>query len=94
MMSNEKNPDWLIKVSEGVIKHMNDDHSNSIVSTLHAQHGIKDKNAKMSKLEVNGYYTVSNNNLYFIDFENTCNSLDQYKTELIRNAKRYRYYEL
>lgn len=94
MMSNENNPDWLMKVSEGVIKHMNDDHSNSIVSTLHAQHGIKDKNAKMSKLEVNGYFTMSNNKLYFIDFENTCNSLEQYKTELIRNAKRYRYYEL
>ena len=49
-MSNENIPDWLMKVSEGVIKHMNDDHSNSIVSSLHAQHGIKDKNAKMSKL--------------------------------------------
>jgi len=48
----------------------------------------------MSKLEVNGYYTVSNNNLYFIDFENTCNSLDQYKTELVKNAKRNRHYEL
>ncbi len=94
MMSSENNPDWLVKVSKSVIKHMNCDHSNSIVSTLHAQHGIKDKNAKMSKLEVNGYYTMSNNELYFIDFENTCNSLDQYKTELIRNAKRYRYYEL
>ncbi len=94
MMSSENNPDWLVKVSKSVIKHMNDDHSNSIVSTLHAQHGIKDKNAKMSKLEVDGYFTMSNNKLYFIDFENTCNSLDQYKTELIRNAKRYRYYEL
>jgi|TARA_B100001093_G_scaffold186934_1_gene179530 hypothetical protein len=93
-MSNENIPDWLMKVSEGVIKHMNDDHSNSIVSSLHAQHGIKDKNAKMSKLEVNGYFTMSNNKLYFIDFENNCNSLKQYKTELIRNAKRYRYYEL
>ena len=94
MMSSENSPDWLVKISKSVIKHMNDDHSNSIVSTLHAQHGIKDKNAKMSKLEVDGYYTMSNNELYFIDFENTCNSLDQYKTELIRNAKRYRYYEL
>ena len=93
-MSNENIPEWLMKVSKGVIKHMNDDHSNSIVSTLHAQHGIKDKNAKMSKLEVNGYFTMSNNKLYFIDFENTCNSLDQYKTELIRNAKRNRHYEL
>ena len=93
-MSNENNPEWLIKVSKSVIKHMNDDHSNSIVSTLHAQHGIKDKNAKMSKLEVNGYFSLSKGRLYFINFENKCDTLDQYKKELIKYAKRYRHFEL
>ena len=85
---------WLIKISDGIIKHMNKDHSNSIVSTLHAQHGIKDKNAIMSRLEVNGYYAKSNKKLYFLKFKKSCSSLDQYRTELIRNAKRYRDYEL
>ena len=47
-------PEWLSKASYRIIEHMNNDHSNSIVSTLNAQHGIKDKNAKMEKLEVNG----------------------------------------
>ena len=93
-MTDKKLPEWLIKVSDEVIEHMNKDHSNSIVSTLHAQHGIKDKDAKMSKLEVNGYFTISNEKLYFIDFENTCKSMGQYKNELIRNAKKYRNYEL
>ena len=93
-MTDKKLPEWLVKVSDGIIEHMNKDHSNSIVSTLHAQHGIKDKHAKMSKLEVNGYYTKSNEKLYFIDFENTCKSMGQYKNELIRNAKKYRNYEL
>ena len=94
MMSKENKPEWLIKVSKSVIKHMNDDHANSIVSTLHAQHNIKDKNAKMFKLEVNGYLTLSKDKLYFINFENTCNTLDQYKVELIKYAKKYRHYEL
>ena len=93
-MTDKKLPEWLVKVSDGIIEHMNKDHSNSIVSTLHAQHGIKDKDAKMSKLEVNGYFTISNEKLYFIDFENTCKSMGQYKNELIRNAKKYRNYEL
>ena len=48
---------------------MNDDHSNSIVSTLNAQHGIKDKYAKMEKLQVNGYFALSNQKLYFLEFE-------------------------
>ena len=93
-MNSTKIPKWLTSVSDGIIEHMNKDHSNSIVSTLHAQHGIKDKNAQMSKLEVNGYYAKSKNKLYFLEFKNSCNSLKQYKTELIRNAKKYRKYEI
>ena len=57
-------PEWLSKASYRIIEHMNDDHSNSIVSTLNAQHGIKDKNAKMEKLEVNGYFASSNEKFF------------------------------
>ena len=73
---------------------MNEDHSNSIVSTLNAQHGIKDKNAKMKELQVNGYFVLSNQKLYFLEFEQFCNSTEQYKAELIKHAKKYRSYEL
>ena len=65
-------PEWLSKASYRIIEHMNDDHSNSIVSTLNAQHGIKDINAKMEKLEVNGYFASSTGKLYFLVFENSC----------------------
>ena len=68
---------------------MNDDHSNSIISTLNAQHGIEDENAKMEKLQVNGYYTTSGSKFYFLEFENVCNSTEEYKTELINHAKKY-----
>ena len=64
-MNNRKVPDWLMNASDRIIKHMNADHSNSIISTLNAQHGIKDKNAKMEKLQVNGYFTFSNQRLNF-----------------------------
>ena len=87
-------PEWLSKASYRIIEHMNDDHSNSIVSTLNAQHGIKDKNAKMEKLEVNGYFVSSNEKFYFLEFENVCNSAKEYKTELIKHAKKYKNYEI
>ena len=87
-------PEWLSKASYRIIQHMNDDHSNSIVSTLNAQHGIKDKNAKMEELEVNGYFASSNGKFYFLEFENVCNSVEEYKAELINQAKKYRNYEL
>ena len=32
-MNDSKVPEWLSKASKRIIEHMNDDHSNSIVST-------------------------------------------------------------
>ena len=87
-------PEWLSKAFYRIIEHMNDDHSNSIVSTLNAQYGIKDENAKMEKLMVNGYFASSGEKFYFLEFENVCNSAEEYKTELIKHAKKYRNYEL
>jgi len=31
--------------------------------------------------------------LYFLEFEQICNSAEEYKTELIKHAKKYRSYE-
>ena len=92
-MNDSKAPEWLLKASDRIIEHMNEDHSNSIVSTLNAQHDIKDKNAKMEKLEVNGYFASSNQKLYFLEFEQVCNSAEEYKAELIKHAEKYREFE-
>ena len=59
-------PQWLSKASYRIIEHMNDDHSNSIVPTLNSQYGIKDKNAKMDELKVNGYFASSNGKFYLL----------------------------
>ena len=93
-MNNFKLPEWLCKASSRIIEHMNGDHSNSIVSALNAQHGIKDKYAKIEKLEVNGYFALSDGKLYFLKFEETCKSTDDYKIELIKHTKKYWAYEL
>ena len=64
-MNISKVSGWLFNASSRIIEHMNEDHSDSIVSTLNAQHGIKDKSAKMEKLEVNGYFASSKESLIF-----------------------------
>ena len=51
-MNISKVSGWLFNASSRIIEHMNEDHSDSIVSTLNAQHGIKDKNAKMENLKL------------------------------------------
>ena len=88
-MNDSKVPNWLMNASNRIIEHMNEDHSNSIVSTLNAQHGIKDNNAKMEKLLVKGYFALSNQKLYFLEFEQVCNSAEEYKAELIKLAKKF-----
>ena len=85
---------WLSKAADRIVAHMNSDHSNSIISTLNAQFGIKDPAARMENLKVDGYYISSNENLYFAKFKRKCSSVDEYKEELIKHAQLYRDFEL
>ena len=51
-------------MSSRIIERMNDDYSDSIVSTLIAQHKIQYKDDEKEKLEVNGYFASSKGKLY------------------------------
>ena len=93
-LSNARYPNWLIEAAPRIIKHMNEDHSNSIASTLHGQYGIQDKNAKMDKLEVDGYFIQSGGAFYFAKFTKACSSSEEYKSELVKHAHLYRDFEL
>ena len=86
-------PKWK-KTQQAIIEHMNDDHSNSICSSLKAQHGIEDVNAKMLYLTIDGYYISSNKKLYFIQFDLTSLNPKQYKENLVSLAHQNREFEL
>ena len=94
MEEKTEKPQWLKQASSRIIGHMNEEHCNSIVSALHAQHGIKDRNARMVELFVNGFYVSSKNKFFFLSFGRSCSSSEEYKHELIKNAKKYRDYEI
>ena len=90
---NPIEPKWL-KKEHSMIEHMNEDHSNSIVSTLNAKLGIKDKHARMLRLTMDGYYVSSKNKIYFLDFNLPCFTVKQYRDKLVEQAKEYRDFEL
>ena len=90
---NPIKPKWL-KQEHSMIKHMNEDHSNSIVSTLNAKLGVKDKHAIMLRLTMDGYYVCSKNKIYFIDFNLPCFTVKEYRDKLVEQAKEYRDFEL
>ena len=86
-------PKWANNESS-IIQHMNEDHAGSIASALNAQHALKDKEAKMFSLSIDGYYIKSKGKIYFISFEEICNNAKEYKDMLIKQANNYRDYEL
>ena len=90
---NPIEPKWL-KKEHSMIEHMNEDHSNSIVSALNAKLGIKDKHARMLRLTMDGYYVSSKNKIYFLDFNLPCFTVKQYRDKLVEQAKEYRDFEL
>ena len=51
-------------MSSRIIERINDDYSDSIVSTLIAQHVIQYTDYEREKLEVNGYFASSKGKLY------------------------------
>ena len=69
---------------------MNEDHYDTIVDALNAQHGVNHKTAQMVQLNIDGYYLRTKRKLYFIKFSKTCHSPKEYKDELVDLAKRYR----
>ena len=84
--------DWS-SAETAMINHMNDDHSNVIYSSLFAQHGVKDRNAKMISMSIDGYHTESQGKLHFISFTEPCYSAKQIRGMLISQANAYRQYE-
>ena len=87
-------PKWLSEAADRIAGHMNSDHSKSIVSTLHAQFGIRDPMARMENLKIDGYCISSNRKFYVAKFTKKCNSVDEYKEELIKHAQLYRNFEI
>jgi len=90
---NDSIPKWS-KNEDMIIEHMNEDHSNVIHSALNAIYGIKDCNAKMFALSIDGYYILSKEEIYFISFDKPIFKQLDYRKALVKQAKEYRSFEL
>ena len=80
-------PKWT-KNENKIINHMNEDHQDSIISTLLSDYNIDDQKVKMLFLTIDGYYAQSKYGIFFIQFNQTCNDSSEYKNELVRLAKK------
>ena len=95
-----KRDDWISQEprwkerEKGMIEHMNEDHSNVIFSSLKGQHGIEDKHSEMFAICIDGYFTISNKDLFFIKFDSPCFTPKEVKEELVKQANAYRHLEI
>ena len=48
----------------------------------------------MVELCSDGYFVLSKGNRFFLKLEKECETPEEYKNELVKNAKKYRAYEL
>ena len=77
------------KEEKKIIEHMNQDHSNTITAAINANYGIKDENAKILFLTMDGYYAKANSKIYFIQTPQICKTSEDYRKNLISLAKEY-----
>ena len=90
---SDKEPSW-VENEKNIIDHMNNDHQNTIVSALNAQHNIKDPNATMKFLTIDGYYIKSQEKMYFIHLEKPSYNANEYRDNLIELAKKCKKFEI
>ena len=58
MQKKEDIPTRFKEVSNSMIEHMHNDHSEVKVATIYGPHGVYDTEANMNDLESDGYYVV------------------------------------
>jgi putative heme iron utilization protein len=86
-------PQWLSR-ENGIIEHMNQDHSNVVCSALNAVHKIADPSAEMLSLCVDGYYIKAQQKIYYIGFCQPCYSERELRAALVKQAHNFRDFEL
>tara|TARA_B100001287_G_scaffold275012_1_gene281644 strand:- start:1026 stop:1748 length:723 start_codon:yes stop_codon:yes gene_type:complete len=88
----DNNIQWSSKEND-IIDHMNSDHSDTVSAALNCVHSIKDNNAKILQLTIDGYYAISNSKLYFIQTPNICLTSEDYRKNLIKLSKEHKDYK-
>ena len=86
----KKDLDWLGK-EKSMLKHMNEGHSDSISAALWSLKGIKDDKSKILAICIDGYYVQSNEDIYFIQFEDISVTSAEIKDSLVIHAKMFKH---
>ena len=76
--------------SRALIDYMNKSIPGLVSATLQGQHGLITDSVRVTSLEVDGYYVISDGKYYFLNFDNSCKTWGDYKNELLAHVRVYR----
>ena len=77
-------------VSKDIVEYMNKDIKILVSATFRAQHGIISNNIQVTSLEIDGYYVTSDGKSYFLTFSKPCETLHDFRNELLIHVRNYR----
>ena len=77
-------------LSRDLVEYMNENILSLVSATFQAQHGLIADDVEVVSLEVDGYYIRSGGKAYFLTFSNPCETLHDFKNELLAHVRNYR----
>ena len=77
-------------VATDLVEYMNKNIKALVSATFRAQHGLISNSIEVKSVETDGYYIISDGKSYFITFSKPCETIHDFKNELLVHVRNYR----
>ena len=76
--------------SPDLVEYMNKNIKALVSATFRAQYGLISNNIEVKSLETDGYYIMSDGKSYFLTFSKPCETIHDFRNELLIHVRNYR----
>ena len=77
-------------VSRNLVEYLNKNVKVLVSATFRAQHGIISNSIEVKSVETDGYYIISDGKSYFLTFSKPCETIHDFRNELLIHVRNYR----
>ena len=77
-------------VATDLVEYMNKNIKALVSATFRAQHGLISNSIEVKSVETDGYYIISDGKSYFLTFSKPCETIHDFKNELLIHVRTYR----
>ena len=77
-------------VSTDLVEYMNKNIKILVSATFRAQYGLISNSVEVKSVETDGYYIMSDGKSYFLTFSKPCETIHDFRNELLIHLRNYR----